>query len=87
MVPDIEADGGTTEMNQDENMEMSQDAVGGGVLDTIGTVALLGFSLLALALGVSEFFTDSSLAISGGFVIVSCLLAAAAFNLIPPFRN
>ncbi|AGB31670.1 hypothetical protein C488_14397 [Natrinema pellirubrum DSM 15624] len=87
MVPDIETDGGTTEMSRDENIEMPRNAVKNGVLDAIGTVALLGFSLLALFIGIRGFFIDSSMAISGGFVIASCLLAAAAFNLIPPFRD
>jgi len=87
MVPDIETDGGTTEMSRDENVEMSRNAVRDGVLDAIGTVSLLGFSLLALFIGVRGFFIGSSMAISGGFVIISCLLAAAAFNLIPPFRD
>jgi len=52
MVPDIETDGGTTEMSRDENVEMSRNAVRDGVLDAIGTVSLLGFSLLALFIGV-----------------------------------
>jgi len=47
MVPDIETDGGTTEMSRDENVEMSRNAVRDGVLDAIGTVSLLGFSLFS----------------------------------------
>jgi len=31
MVPDIETDGGTTEMSRDENVEMSRNAVSGTV--------------------------------------------------------
>ncbi|WP_265111881.1 hypothetical protein [Halosolutus halophilus] len=87
MVPDIETDGGTTETNRDEHVGVPQSAVRNGVLDAIGTIALLGFSLLALFIGVRGFFVDSSMAISGTFIVISCLLAAAAFNLIPPFRN
>ncbi|MFC4990587.1 hypothetical protein [Saliphagus infecundisoli] len=87
MVPDTETDGGTSKMNRDGDMDISRNAVRDGVLDAIGTVSLLGFSLLALYIGARGFFTNSSMAISGGFIIVSCLLAAAAFNLIPPFRN
>ena len=87
MVPDIESDGGTTEMSRDENVEVSRNAVKDGVLDAVGTVAILWFSLLALFIGARGFFIGSSMAISGGFVIVSCLLAAAAFNLVPPFRD
>ncbi len=75
------------EMNREENVKVSRNAVRDGVLDAIGAVSLLGFSLLALFIGVRAFFIDSSLAVGGGFVIVSCLLAAAVFNLIPPFRN
>ncbi|MDG5821933.1 hypothetical protein [Natronococcus sp. A-GB7] len=86
MVPDTETNGGTTEMNRDEHAKTSRNDVRSGVLDAIGTVALLGFSLLALFIGVRGLFIGSSMAISGGFVVVSCLLAAAAFNFIPPFR-
>jgi len=87
MVPDIETDGGTTETNRDEHVGMSRNAIRNGILDAVGTVAILGFSLLALFIGVRGFFVDSSMAISGAFIAISCLLAAAAFNLIPPFRN
>jgi len=87
MAPDIEMDGGTTETDRGEHVGLSRSAVRNGILDAVGTVALLGFSLLALFIGVRGFFVDSSMAISGAFIAISCLLAAAAFNLIPPFRN
>lgn len=36
-------------------MRLSRNAVRGGVLDAIGTVSLLGFSLLTLFIGVRGF--------------------------------
>jgi len=87
MVPDIETDGGTTEMSRDENVEMSRNAVRDGVLDAIGTVSLPWIFSLALFIGVRGVY----IGFLNGYQrrVRYCFLPAgrAAFNLIPPFRD
>lgn len=88
MVPDTEAPTGPDgKANRNDRYSTARAAVRDGVLDAIGTVALLGFSLVCLFVGTRGFVVGSSPAISGGFVVASCLLAAAAFDLVPPFRG
>lgn len=88
MVPDTENDSAqSTKPSQEEHYTVDQLAVRDGILDAIGTISLLGFSLLFLFIGVRGLFIGSSTVFSSLFVVAACLMAAAAFNLIPPFRG
>lgn len=79
--------GTDSDPDREEHYTTARLAVRDGALDVVGTISLLGFSLLFLFIGVRGFLIESSTAISSIFVIAACLVAAAAFNLVPPFRN
>ncbi|EMA45528.1 hypothetical protein [Halobiforma nitratireducens] len=71
---------------RDERDERVRDTVRDGVYDAVGTVALLGFSLLFLAVGVRGLLEGAS-ALGGAFLVLAAVVAAAAFDLVPPFRD
>ncbi|ELY83861.1 hypothetical protein C486_01489 [Natrinema gari JCM 14663] len=88
MVPGTKKDRGMdSDPDRADHYTTTRLAVGDGALDVVGTISLLGFSLLFLFIGVRGILIESSTALSSLFVIAACLVAAAACNLVPPFRN
>ncbi|QFU84200.1 hypothetical protein GCU68_14300 [Natronorubrum aibiense] len=73
----------TSEPSDETEYAVVRDAI----FDAVGTVALLGFALVFLFVGVRGFVVGSSLPLSAAFVAASLLVAGAALDLVPPFRG
>lgn len=57
------------------------------ILDVIGTVLLLGFSLIFVFVGVRGLVIETSTAVSIAFVIGGFVLAMVALDFVPFFRD
>ena len=66
---------------------VARSAIRDAIFDAVGTVLLLGFSLVFLFIGVRGLVSGSSLPLSAGFVAASLFVAGAALDLVPPFRG
>ena len=76
-----------TEPSDEPEHTVDRSVVRDAIFDAVGTVALLGFSLVFLFVGVRGFVVGSSLPLSAAFVAASLLVAGAALDLVPPFRG
>ena len=83
-------DGGLEAVPREELYEIVHAAVKDAMLDVLGTVALLGFGLVFVAVG-GQFLLESSsqvgTALGGLFAGLGFLIGAAALDLVPPFRE
>ncbi|MDQ2051657.1 MULTISPECIES: hypothetical protein [Natronolimnohabitans] len=87
---DRETDGGEiTGLTQDELYTVVQTAVKDALIDVFGTVFLLGFALLFIGAGTQVILASSTTGVLFGVGLVSLglVVAAGAFNLVPPFRE
>ncbi|OAQ52488.1 hypothetical protein HTG_12765 [Natrinema mahii] len=66
---------------------IGRSAVADAIFDAVGTLSLLGFSLLFLAVGVRGLLVDGSTAVAVAALVASVAVAGAAFELVPPFRD
>ncbi|WP_076145349.1 hypothetical protein [Natrinema saccharevitans] len=64
-----------------------RSAVADAIFDAVGTLSLLGFSLLFLAVGVRGLLVDGSTAVAVAALAASVAVAGSAFELIPPSRH
>ena len=84
-------DGGTVDgLEQAELYTVVRSAVRDALMDILGTVALLGFALLFVAVGGQAAIsgsTTTTIALGAGAVVVGFAIAAAALDLVPPFRG
>ncbi|MFA9426915.1 hypothetical protein [Natronorubrum sp. A-ect3] len=76
-----------TEPSDEPEYTVNRSVVRDAIFDAVGTVALLGFALVFLFVGVRGFVVGSSLPLSAAFVAASLLVAGAALDLVPPFRG
>lgn len=76
-----------TEPSDEPEYTVGRSVVRDAIFDAVGTVALLGFALVFLFVGVRGFVVGSSLPLSAAFVAASLLVAGAALDLVPPFRG
>ncbi|ELY42498.1 hypothetical protein [Natronorubrum sulfidifaciens] len=76
-----------TESGGETEHAVARSAVRDAIFDAIGTVVLLGFSLVFLFVGVRGLVVGSSLPLSAAFIAASLLVAGAALDLVPPFRG
>lgn len=89
--PEPKTDGGSSvETDQADLYTTIRTAVTDALLDVLGTVLLLALAVLFVGVGVQAIVeTPSSVNVAFGGVAI-CLglaIAAAAFDLLPPFRN
>ena len=75
------------ERDRDDRYATVRAASVDAILDAIGTVLLLGFALLFLAISVRALLIDAWSPIAVGFLVAAVAVAGAAFNLVPPFRE
>ncbi|WP_241432732.1 hypothetical protein [Natrinema pellirubrum] len=66
---------------------IGRSAVADAIFDAVGTLSLLGFSLLFLAVGVRGLLVDGSTAVAVAALVASVAVAGVAFELVPPFRD
>ncbi|SIR97831.1 hypothetical protein [Natronorubrum thiooxidans] len=85
--PEPKTDGGATVgFDQDELYTTVRTAVKDALLDILGTVSLLGFALLFVAVGAQALFTTSSTTgtvLGGGAIALGFVIAATALELLP----
>ena len=84
------SDGGTVDgLEREELYAVVQSAVRDALLDVLGTVVLLGFALLLVAVGGRAVISGSTTAVALGVgaVVVGFAITAAALDLVPPFRG
>ncbi|QRV17450.1 hypothetical protein JMJ58_21070 (plasmid) [Haloterrigena salifodinae] len=61
----------------------SKDAI----FDLVGTISLLIFALFFIFIGTRALVIGGSTILGVGFIVSAVIVAAAACNLIPPFRG
>lgn len=87
MEPERETDGGVdVRIDQTELYDVVHAAVRDALLDILGTVLLLGFALLFVAMGVQVLFIASSMGgatVGVGIFLLGFVLAAAALDIRP----
>ena len=87
---DERTDGGLEGVPREDLYEVVHAAVKDAMLDVLGTVALLGFGLVFVAVG-GQFLLEASSStgtVLGGFLVgVGFLTAAVALGVVPPFRK
>ncbi|WP_152423231.1 hypothetical protein [Natrinema versiforme] len=68
---------------------MVQENSGGkdAIFDLVGTISLLIIALLFISIGTRALVIGGSTILGVGFIVSAIIIAAAAFNLIPPFRD
>lgn len=75
-----------TELERDEQYEIVYAATRDAMYDVLGTAVLLAFALLFVyvgARGVVESMTEIGVV----FLVLAALVAAAALDLVTPFRD
>lgn len=84
------SDDAVARLTEEELAALVEQSVRRSMLDVLGTVLLLGFSLLFLGIGARGLLTATTtvgIAIGLAAIAGGLALAAAAFGLIPPFRD
>ncbi|ELZ09076.1 hypothetical protein C478_17234 [Natrinema thermotolerans DSM 11552] len=76
-----------SEKTREDRDAVVRSAVADAIFDAVGTLSLLGFSLLFLAVGVRGLLIDGSTGLAVASLAVSIAVAGAAFELVPPFRD
>ncbi|GAB7118392.1 hypothetical protein [Natrinema pallidum] len=73
--------------DSDARYALVRAAYADAIFDAIGTVLLLGFALLFLALGTRGLLVDASTELAVGLILGAVVLAGVAFGLVPPVRK
>lgn len=85
--PDTGPDGVVEDASREELYRIVRAAVEDAIRDVLGTVVLLGLSLVLLAAGASGLLTAGSatgVAVGAGLALAGLGLAAVALDLVPP---
>lgn len=86
----VQENGRDQEDSIKRNQELYSAARAGSkdaLFDLIGTIFLLIFALFLISIGARALVIGGSTILGVGSIVIAFIIAAAACNLIPPFRD